>query len=160
MQFKRKFGNCWEMKNTLQNLIETLQNYEHNNAILPEVAKEFVRFFEQIDREAEKITPDKKEEFATQFIEIAHQLVTVINPYIELIPLSEENLLSTLDDPNYFDADLWKSVQEAKGRIGELARRLLPHLATIPQLDETQQSLKEDKKKHPPRAPKSKWMKS
>lgn len=148
------------MKNTLQNLIETLQNYEQNNAILPEVAKEFVRFFEQMNQAAEKITADKKEEFATQFVEIAHQLVNVINPYIDLIPLSEENLLSSLDNADYFDLQQWKSMQEAKEHIGQFARTLLPHLATIPKLESAKESLKEDQKKKPPRASKSDWMKS
>jgi hypothetical protein len=160
MQFKRKFGNPKEMKNRLQNLIETLQKYELAKASLSEVAKEFVRFFEELSNEAEKVTPEKKEEFATQFVDIIHQLVAVINPYIDLIPLGEENLLSSLDNPNYFDADQWKSAQEAKEHLGEIACRLLPHLSTAPRLEGTQESLKEDQKKQPPRAPKSKWMKS
>jgi len=160
MQFKRKFGNSKEMKNRLRNLIETLQKYELGNADFSEVAKEFVRFFEELSNEAEKVIPEKKEEFATQFIDIIHQLVAVINPYIDLISLGEENLLSSLDNPSYFDADQWKSAQEAKEHLGEIARRLLPHLATASKLEGVQESLKEDQKKQTPRAPKSKWMKS
>ena len=148
------------MKNRLQNLIETLQKYELAKASLPEVAKEFVRFFEELSDEAEKVIPEKKEEFATEFIDRVHQLVAVVNPYIDLISLGEENLLSSFDNPNYFDADQWKSAQEAKEQLGEIARRLLPHLATAPKLEGVQESLKEDQKKQPPRAPKSKWVKS
>ena len=147
------------MKNRLQNLTETLQKFEAGKASLPEIAKEFVRLFEELNTEAAKISASQKEEFATQSVEMFHQLAALINPYIDQIPLGEENLLSSLDNPSYFDADDWESASEAKDRIGEMARRLLPHLATIPKLVESQDSLKKDKKL-PPRAPKSEWMKS
>ncbi len=73
--------------------------------------------------------------------------------------MGEENLLSSLDSPSYFDASEWKSAQEAQERVGELARRLLPFLAIVPKLEESQNP-PADKKKHRPRAPKSRWVKS
>jgi len=159
MQFKRKFANCVEMKSRLQNLSESLQKFETGKASLPEIALEFVRLFEEINSKAEKISSDHKEQFATESVETLHQLVALINPYIEVVALGEENLLSSLDNPNYFDAEDWKSAAEAKQRIGELSLKLLSHLATIPKLEEPQDVLKKDKK-HPPRATKSQWMKS
>ncbi len=159
MQFKRKFANQIEMKSRLQNLSESLQKFETGKISLPEIAEEFVRFFEEINLKAEKSSSDQKEEFATQAVEALHQLVALINPYIEVVALGEENLLSSLDNPNYFDAGDWKSAAEAKQQIGELSRKLLPHLATLPKLEESQDILKQDKK-HPPRPSKSQWMKS
>jgi hypothetical protein len=159
MQFKRKFVRSTEMKNRLQNLSESLQKFETGRVSLPEIAEEFVRLFEEIHSKAEKVSSDQKEEFATQSVEALHQLVALINPYIEVVALGEENLLSSLDNPNYFDAEDWKSAAEAKQRIGELTRKLLPHLATIPKLEESNDVLKKDKK-HPPRPTKSQWMKS
>jgi hypothetical protein len=159
MQFKRKFVNCVEMKNRLQNLSESLQKFEIGRMSLSEIAQEFVRLFEDINSKAEKISSNHKEEFATQSVEMLHQLVALINPYIEVVALGEENLLSSLDNPNYFDAEDWKSATEAKQRIGELSRKLLPHLATVPKLEESHDTLRKDKK-HPPRATKSQWMKS
>jgi hypothetical protein len=159
MQFKRKFVNQIEMKSRLQNLSESLQKFETGRISFPEIAKEFVRLFEEFHSQAEKISADHKEEFATQSVESLHQLAALINPYIDVIALGEENLLSSLDNPNYFDVDDWKSATEARQRIGELARKLLPFLATVPKLEESQDSLKKDKKQ-PPRASKSQWMKS
>jgi hypothetical protein len=159
MQFKRKFVNSLEMNNRLQNLSESLQKFEIGKISFPEIAKEFVRLFEELNSKAEKISADHKEEFATQSVEILHQLVALINPYIDVVALSEENLLSSLDNPNYFDTEDWNSASEAKDRIGELARKLLLFLATVPKLEESQDSLKKDKKQ-PPRASKSQWMKS
>jgi hypothetical protein len=157
MQFKRKFVNYLEMKNSLQNLTETLQKFEIGKVSLQEMAKEFVRFFEQLHSQAEKGA--NKEEMATKAVEALQQLAGVIQPYIDVIPLGEDNLLASLDNPSYFDADEWKSAQEAKERLGELVRQLLTHLATVPQLEESQETLKKDKKQ-PPRASKSQWMKS
>ena len=159
MQFKRKFVNQIEMNNRLQNLSESLQKFEIGKISFPEIAKEFVRFFEELNSNAEKISADHKEEFATQTVDMLHQLVAIINPYIEVMALSDENLLSSLDNPNYFDSEDWKSASEAKDRIGEMARKLLLFLATIPKLEESHDSLKKDKKQ-PPRASKSQWMKS
>lgn len=159
MQFKRKFANQIEMKSRLKNLSESLQKFEIGRMSFPEIAEEFVRFFEEINSKAEKISSDHKEAFATESVEALHQLVSLINPYIEVVALGEENLLSSLDNPNYFDAEDWKSAVEAKQRIGELSRKLLPHLATLPKLEESQDVLKKDKK-HPPRPTKSHWMKS
>lgn len=159
MQFKRKFVSSIEMKSRLQNLSESLQKFETGRMSIPEIAEEFVRLFEEINLKAEKISSDHKEEFATQSVEMLHQLVALINPYIEVVALGEENLLSSLDNPNYFDAEDWKSAAEAKQRIGELSRKLLSHLATAPKLAESQDVLKKDKKQ-PPRATKSQWMKS
>jgi negative regulator of genetic competence, sporulation and motility len=159
MQFKRKFVNYLEMKNSLQNLTETLQKFETGRVSFPEIAKEFVRLFEELNSKAEKISDEHKEEFATQVVETFHRLADLINPYIEVIALGEENLLSSLDNPNYFDADDWKSTSEAKEGVGEMARKLLPFLATVPKLEESQDLLKKDKKQ-PPRASKSQWMKS
>lgn len=147
------------MENRLQNLTETLQKFEASKVSFSEIAGEFVRFFEDLHLQAEKISAEQKEEFATQAVELFHQLVALINPYIDVIALGEESLLASLDNPNYFDADDWKSAQDAKEQIGQLARRLLPYLATAPQLKESQDSLKKDKKQ-PPRATKSQWMKS
>jgi hypothetical protein len=147
------------MKSRLQNLSESLQKFEVGKVSLPEIAGEFVRFFEEINLNAEKSSSDHKEEFASQSVDILHQLVALINPYIEVVALGEENLLSSLDNPNYFDAGDWNSATEAKQRIGELARKLLSHLATVPKLEESQDVLKKEKK-HPPRAHKSQWMKS
>ncbi len=147
------------MKNSLQNLTEPLQRFEAGKISLPEIAKEFVRLFEKLNALAEKSSADHKEEFASQLVETFHELAVLINPYIDMIPLGEENLLSSLDNPNYFDADDWKSALEAKEQIGEIARKLLPYLATIPQLKESQGTLRKDKKE-PPRASKSQWMKS
>src|SRR5579872_6397281 len=138
-----------EMKNRLQSLSESLQKFETGRMSLPEIAEEFVRFFEEINLKAEKNSSDQKEEFATVSVETLHQLVALINPYIEVVALSEENLLSSLDNPNYFDAEDWKSAEEAKQRIGELSRKLLPHLATLPKLEESQDILKKDKKQPP-----------
>ena len=146
------------MQNRLQNLSETLQKFEASKVSFPEIAGEFVRFFEDLQLKAEKISAEQKEEFALLAVELFHQLVSLINPYIDVIALGEENLLLSLENPNYFDADDWKSATDAKEQIGELARRLLPYLATTPQL-ESQDSLKKDKKQ-PPRATKSQWMKS
>lgn len=109
------------MKNRLQNLSQSLQKFETGRMSLPEIAGEFVRLFEEINSKAEKISSDHKEEFATQSVEMLHQLVSLINPYIEVVALGEENLRSSLDNPNYFDAEDWKSAAEAKQRIGELA---------------------------------------
>ncbi len=159
MQFKRKFANQIEMKSRLQNLSESLQKYETGHVSFPEIAREFVRFFEEFHFRAEKNSSEHKEEFATQSVELLHQLAALINPYIDVIALGEENLLSSLDNPNYFDASDWKSAVEAKQQIGELARKLLLHLAMAPKLEESQDSIKKDKK-HPPRASKSQWMKS
>ena len=159
MQFKRKFAKHVKMKSRLQNLSESLQKFEIGRVSLPEMAQEFVRLFEDINSKAEKISSDHKEEFATESVEMLHQLALLINPYIEVVALGEENLLSSLDNPNYFDAEDWKSAAEAKQQIGELTRKLLSHLATVPKLEESQDVLKKDKK-HPPRATKSQWMKS
>ncbi len=159
MQFKRKFAKSVKMKSRLQNLSESLQNFETGRMSLPEIAEEFVRLFEDINLKAEKSSSTHKEEFATQSVEILHQLALLINPYIEVVALGEENLLSSLDNPNYFDAEDWKSAAEAKQRIGELSRKLLPHLATVPKLEESHGVLRKDKK-HPPRATKSQWMKT
>jgi uncharacterized phage infection (PIP) family protein YhgE len=159
MQFKRKFANQLEMKSRLQNLSESLQNFESGKLSFPEIAKEFVRLFEDLNSKAEKILPDNKEEFATQSVESLHQLVALINPYIEVVALGEENLLSSLDNPNYFDAEDYSSATEARDLIGELSRKLLPLMATLPNLEESHDPLKKDKKQ-PPRASKSQWMKS
>ena len=159
MQFKRKFVNSLDMKNNLQNLSESLQKYETGRISFPEIAREFVRLFEEFHFRAEKISSEHKEEFATQSVEMLHQIVALINPYIDVVALSEENLLSSLDNPNYFDASDWKSAIEAKQQIGEFARKLLLHLAMAPKLEEAHDPLKKDKK-HPPRASKSQWMKS
>jgi hypothetical protein len=159
MQFKRKFVNQIEMKNRLQNLSESLQKYETGSVSFPEIAREFVRIFEEFHLRAEKISSDHKEEFATESVEMLHQLALLINPYIDVIALGEENLLSSLDNPNYFDASDWKSAVEAKQQIGEFARKLLLHLAMAPKLEESHDSIKKDKK-HPSRASKSQWMKS
>lgn len=147
------------MNNRLQNLSESLQKFEIGRISFPEMAKEFVRIFEEFHSQAEKISGDHKEEFATQSVDALHQLVALINPYIDPIALSEENLLASLDNPNYFDTEDWESASEAKARIGELARKLLLFLATVPKLEESHDSLKKDKKQ-PPRASKSQWMKS
>ena len=147
------------MTDSLQNLTETLQKFEIGKAPLAEISKEFVRFFEQLNSQAEKISADNKEEYAMKFVETLNQLVQVVTPYIEMFPLEEENLVSSLDNPSYFDANEWKSAQEAKERLGELARRLLPFLAIVPQLEESQKP-PTDKKKQVPRASKSRWLKS
>lgn len=146
------------MQSRLQNLSETLQKFEIGKVSFSEIAREFVRFFEDLQLNAEKISAEQKEEFATHAVELFHKLAALISPYIEVTSLGEESLLASLDNPNYFDEDDWKSAQDAKEQIGQLARRLLPYLATSPQL-ESQDSLKKDKKQ-PPRAPKSQWMKS
>jgi|GEM_PF-1643014 len=147
------------MKSRLQNLSKSLQNFETGRMSFSEIAQEFVRLFEEINSEAEKNSSDHKEEFALQAVEMLHQLVALINPYIEVVALGEENLLSSLDNPNYFDAEDWKSAAEAKQRIGELARKLLPHLAIAPNLEESHGVLRKEKR-HPPGTPKSQWMKS
>jgi outer membrane protein OmpA-like peptidoglycan-associated protein len=148
------------MEINLHKLTETLQNYEAGKVFPADAARELVRLFDQMNRKAEKISTDKKEEFAAEFIDTVQKLVALINPYIEVISLSEESLLSSLDNPSYFDADQWNAVQEAKQQLAEIAEQLLPHLATVPEIEgEMPQQIK-GAKKHPPRAPRSKWMKS
>src|SRR5579863_10391487 len=105
------------MKSRLQSLSESLQKFETGKMPLPEIAAEFVRLFEEINSKAEKVSSDQKEEFAIQSVETLHQLVALINPFIDVVALGEENLLSSLDNPNYFDAGDWKSAAEAKQRI-------------------------------------------
>ncbi len=147
------------MTDSLQNLTETLQKFEIGKASFAEISKEFISFFERLNSLAEKISADNKEEYAMKLVDTLNQLAQIVTPYIEVIPLEEENLLLSLDNPSYFDVDHWKNAQEAKERLGELARRLLPFLAVVPLLEESQKS-PTDKKKHLPRAPKSRWLKS
>ena len=159
MQFKRNFVNSVEMENKFQNLSESLQKYETGKISFREIAKEFVRVFEEINLKAEKISSDQKEAFATQAVEDFQELVTLINPYIDVVSLSDEKLLSSLENPSYFDAGDWNSAIEAKEQIGEFARKLLPLMAITAETEETKETLKKEKK-HPPRASKSQWMKS
>ncbi|HEX4839130.1 MAG TPA: hypothetical protein VFU89_01665 [Rhabdochlamydiaceae bacterium] len=147
------------MRNTLQNLLESLQKYEIGKIPLPEIAEGFVRLFDEIHLKAEKIPSDQKEEFATQTAEDFHQLVSLINPYIDIISLSDEQLLSSLENPSFFDANDWNAAIEAKEQIGELARKLFLHMSTTATSEESQELLKKEKK-HPPRTSKSQWMKS
>ncbi|HEX2579191.1 MAG TPA: hypothetical protein VHK67_02160 [Rhabdochlamydiaceae bacterium] len=107
----------------------------------------------------EKTSSDQKEAFATQAAEDFQQLTSLINPYIEALLLSDEKLLSSLENPSYFDAGDWNSAIEAKEQIGEFARKLLPLMAVLAESEETKESLKKEKK-NPPRASKSQWMKS
>lgn len=147
------------MKNKFQNLLESLQKFETGRISFPEIAKEFVRVFEDISMKGEKTSSDQKEAFATQAAEDFQQLTSLINPYIEALLLSDEKLLSSLENPSYFDAGDWNSAIEAKEQIGEFARKLLPLMAVLAESEETKESLKKEKK-NPPRASKSQWMKS
>jgi hypothetical protein len=68
--------------------------------VFPEITKEFVLLFEELNSKADNFLPYNKEEFATQSVESLHQLVALINPYSEVVALGEENLLSSLENPN------------------------------------------------------------
>jgi hypothetical protein len=61
------------MTDSLQKLTETLQKFEIGKASLAEVSKEFVRLFEELNSQAEKISADNKEEYAMKFVETFNQ---------------------------------------------------------------------------------------
>lgn len=159
MQFKRILFMVWKMNHKLQNLLESLQKYETGKMSFPEISKEFVRIFEEMSVKAEKISSDQKEAFATQAAEEFQQLVSLISPYIDVVSLSDDKLLSSLENPSYFDAGDWNSAIEAKEQIGEFIRKLLPHMSIMTKVEESKDLLKKEKKL-PPRASKSQWMKS
>jgi len=148
------------MKNIVQNLTETLKKFDHREILLPELTKEFCRFFEVLNAEAQKVSAEKKEEFTIQFIETTQALLALIRPYIELIPLGNEKLISSLDNPDFFDPDDWKAVQEAKELLTELSRSILPHLSLTPKLGEKIEKENLRKGEAPEHAPRSKWLKS
>jgi hypothetical protein len=148
------------MQGSLKNLTEALKKFDARELSLAEVVKEFVLFFEQMNGQAEKVPADKREEFTNRFIEATQKLVVLIRPYMDAIQLSEEKLISTLENPDFFDPDDWKAVYEAKERLAEIATALLPHLSTLPKLSEPLEKESLKKGKTPVHTPRSKWMKS
>jgi hypothetical protein len=148
------------MKNIVRNLTETLKKFDRREILLPEVTKEICLFFEALNVEAQKVSAEKREEFTIQFIETTQAMLTLIRPYIESIPLGNEKLISSLDNPDFFDPDDWKAVQEAKERLTELSRSILPHLSLTPKLGEKIEQEHLRKGEAPQHAPRSKWLKS
>lgn len=150
------------MEDSFKNLTDALQKFDAGEIILPEIVKQFVHFFDQIHRDAEKLSDEKREAYTHRFIETAEKLITLLRPYIKAVPIDDEKLIMSLDNPDFFDPDEWKAVSDAKEKIGEIARNLLPYLSTLAKPEESieQEKLKKTKSETPKHPPRSKWMKS
>ena len=144
----------------MQKLTEALKKFDQREILLPALTKEFCQFFESLNTEVITISTEKKEEFTLQFIETTQTLLTLIEPYLEAIPLGNEKLISSVDNPDFFDPDDWKAVQEAKDRLTELSSSLLPHLSLAHKPGESVEQENLRKGEAPQHTPRSKWLKS
>src|SRR5689334_15715999 len=122
-------------------LTDILKEYEAGKVSVPAVAKEIVGFFQAELARIEN--SQKKEEQIQKTTEALQNLVGLLNPYINVVGLSEEALVTSLENPDYFDRDEWQLVQATKEELNEIARRLLVYLATEPSPEEPKRAVTE-----------------
>lgn len=149
------------MQNRLQVLTETLSQYDKQQVSIQTLFEQIGAVFLQFKDEALLLKSDQKEVWLKNVQDTLHKLCDMLQPYLESVSISDEQLILILDDPSFFDPTDWSEAQKTKTEIQDSLRTLIPLFFEKPIIENSADDSSIEKKKKPPRPPsKSDWMKS
>lgn len=149
------------MQNRLEKLTETLNQYDRQQASTQMMFEQIAAVFCRFKEEAELLKSEQREAWLKVVQDTLQTLVGMLQPYLDPVSISEQQLIQILDDPSYFNAEDWSRAQRAKNQIQESLQTLIPIFFERPSVETSADKPSIEKKKPPPRPPnRSDWMKS
>lgn len=140
------------MKIALQQLTESLNNYDEQKGSLRAVFESVAAVFSRMKEQGKEVRECE---------EALQKVKALLQPYLDPIAIQEDLLMQILSDPSYFNREDWESAQKAKEEIQDAMQILIPLFFERSTVELSPKETPIEKKKRPPRPPKrSDWLKS